>query len=162
MLFALIEGKFPFEHDDLQTLCTYIKTKELYKESKMSSLFSYKQKRRSQENTPLQNLQDLIKCLLKKHPQERLGFKGALEIKNHAFFIDTNWSDLQTKQEEPPFKPSCSPTPLSINMDWKKHIQSPQPGEDGYNQSKHFKHFEYDWQTVVSYVSTGANHLIAQ
>ena len=42
---------------------------------------------------------DLIKKLMKKNPDERLGaFKGIDEIKSHVFFKDINWSNVLKKK----------------------------------------------------------------
>ena len=37
------------------------------------------------------DLKDLLMRLLSRNPLERLGVKGADEIKSHAFFKDVNW-----------------------------------------------------------------------
>ena len=50
----------------------------------------------------------LINGLLAKNPEERLGHKGAEEIKSHPFFQSLNWAEL--RKEEPPFVPQ----PLAI------------------------------------------------
>lgn len=43
-------------------------------------------------------VQDLIAKLLVKNPVDRLGTKGHLEIKNHAWFSDVDWSKLMKKE----------------------------------------------------------------
>ncbi|KRX00024.1 Protein kinase-like domain [Pseudocohnilembus persalinus] len=47
----------------------------------------------------------IIGGLLKKDPEQRLGSKGAQEVKNHPFFKEIDWDKLNKKQYEPPFKP---------------------------------------------------------
>lgn len=51
--------------------------------------------------------QDLVKALLKKEPEERLGGKdGDFEdIKNHSWFSQVDWDILLSKKIIPPFKP---------------------------------------------------------
>ncbi|XP_060529508.1 ribosomal protein S6 kinase beta-2-like [Cylas formicarius] len=50
---------------------------------------------------------DLVRRLLKKKPQDRLGAppEGAKAIKRHPFFKNTNWDDVYNKRIEPPYKP---------------------------------------------------------
>ena len=53
------------------------------------------------------SLKDLIKGLLKKKYEERLGFKnGFQDIKNHEFFKDFNFEELKDRKIEPPYKPN--------------------------------------------------------
>ena len=49
---------------------------------------------------------DIVKRLLKRHPQNRLGGgpDDAKVIKEHRFFRHINWNDLFMKKIEPPFK----------------------------------------------------------
>ena len=48
---------------------------------------------------------DLIKKLLIKNPDKRLGNNGADEIKKHIFFEGMNWEKLLNKKIKPPFIP---------------------------------------------------------
>ena len=53
--------------------------------------------------------QDLIKKLLRRPVARRLGTtEGAIEIKSHVFFKETNWDDVLSKSQKPPFVPSVS------------------------------------------------------
>ena len=38
--------------------------------------------------------QDIISSMLEREPVNRLGFAGALEVKEHMFFKDVDWSGL--------------------------------------------------------------------
>ena len=52
------------------------------------------------------NLKDLIKQLLNKKFEERLGFKNGFEdIKNHEFFKNLNFNELLERKIESPYKP---------------------------------------------------------
>lgn len=53
---------------------------------------------------------DLLRKLLKRHPQSRLGggSDDATPLKIHPFFRHINWTDLFNRQVEPPFKPCIS------------------------------------------------------
>jgi serine/threonine protein kinase len=46
---------------------------------------------------------DLISKLLTLSPEERLGYNGAAELKNHPFFADINWDTILTQKA--PFIP---------------------------------------------------------
>ena len=49
---------------------------------------------------------DLIRKLLVRGPEERLGYqKGAEEIMDHEFFDSIYWDALYKKEVTPPFKP---------------------------------------------------------
>ena len=47
---------------------------------------------------------DLIRKLLTLKPEQRLGYKGAIEIQQHPFFNSINWDDLFFKKLEAPIK----------------------------------------------------------
>ncbi|XP_047141755.1 ribosomal protein S6 kinase beta-2 isoform X1 [Hydra vulgaris] len=53
---------------------------------------------------------DLLRKLLKRHPQSRLGggADDAIPLKEHPFFRHINWADLYARKVEPPFKPSVT------------------------------------------------------
>ncbi|POM62423.1 AGC protein Kinase [Phytophthora palmivora] len=50
----------------------------------------------------------LIRQLLNRNPAERLGSKGAHQVKNHLFFESIDWAKLAKKQVAPPFRPCHS------------------------------------------------------
>ncbi|EGZ12360.1 hypothetical protein PHYSODRAFT_361523 [Phytophthora sojae] len=50
----------------------------------------------------------LIRQLLNRNPAERLGSKGAHQLKNHLFFESIDWAKLAKKQVTPPFRPCHS------------------------------------------------------
>lgn len=49
---------------------------------------------------------DLLKKLLNRNPDERLGAKGAEDIKAHPFFDRIDWRKLLSRKYEPTFKPN--------------------------------------------------------
>lgn len=50
---------------------------------------------------------DLIRKLLVRKPEERLGYqKGAEEIMGHEFFNSIDWHALYNKEVTPPFRPT--------------------------------------------------------
>lgn len=52
------------------------------------------------------SLQSLIKQLLVRDPTQRLGFKGAEEIKNHEFFKGIDWEEVECLSMKPPILPN--------------------------------------------------------
>ena len=50
-------------------------------------------------------LRDLLQKLLSKDPKERLGSRGASEIKEHSWFYGTNWEALLQEEVTAPFTP---------------------------------------------------------
>lgn len=59
----------------------------------------------------------LIAGLLQRDPEKRLGRKGVHEIKNHPFFAELNWEDLQAKRIKPAWKPKLSGALDTSNFD---------------------------------------------
>jgi len=49
---------------------------------------------------------DLLRSLLTRDPEKRLGANGADEIKKDPFFADVNWDILLAKKYQTPFKPN--------------------------------------------------------
>ena len=58
----------------------------------------------------LKDCKDLVKKLLVKNPNQRLGMgrAGATAVKSHAWFKGFDWSALVTRSMAPPFVPSVS------------------------------------------------------
>lgn len=51
------------------------------------------------------DLKDLILKCLQKDPSKRIGFKNTDDIKEHPWFSDVNWNDVNDLKIEPPIKP---------------------------------------------------------
>lgn len=64
-----------------------------------------------------QKLQNLLTRLLEKNPKERIGFKGAAEIKSHPWFEKVNWNALTNKAIKAPFVPILTSDADSSNFD---------------------------------------------
>lgn len=60
--------------------------------------------------------QDLLRCLFKRNPVNRLGSgpTGGQEIKGHCFFESIDFNKLYHKQINPPYKPSVTHNSLSF------------------------------------------------
>nr|XP_043634298.1 serine/threonine-protein kinase KIPK2-like [Erigeron canadensis] len=78
LLYELLYGRTPFKGTgDNETLVNVVSQGVLFPDSPMVSFHA----------------RDLIKCLLQKQPENRLGsVKGAAEIKQHPFFEGLNWA----------------------------------------------------------------------
>lgn len=77
-LYELLNGKTPFKgNGNRETLFNVVGQPLKFQEGSSISFAA----------------KDLIRCLLVKDPQKRLGFKrGATEIKQHPFFQSVNWA----------------------------------------------------------------------
>jgi serine/threonine protein kinase len=79
----------------------------------------------------------LIKGLLCKDPQKRLGANGIQEIKEHPWFDDLDFGLLEAGYIDPPFTPS----PDEIYAEQQQHIGRP-PQDDQYAKTKITPEFE--------------------
>ena len=52
-----------------------------------------------------ESTQDFLHKLLTQKPDDRLGYKGASEIKAHRYFDGLNWDKVARREYEPEFKP---------------------------------------------------------
>ena len=50
-----------------------------------------------------ENILDFINKLLARKKKERLGFKGGYEVKNHPWFNDISWTQIETLSQNSPF-----------------------------------------------------------
>lgn len=77
----------------------------------------------------------LIRQLLNRNPAERLGSKGAHQVKEHLFFENIDWTRLFRKEIAPPFRPCHSAmndgeAPLNFEAEFTR---LPLPSADGAN-----------------------------
>ncbi|ERL83490.1 hypothetical protein D910_01698 [Dendroctonus ponderosae] len=73
------------------------------------------------------DMKDILRRLLKKKPQDRLGAPpdDAKAIKKHPFFKHINWEDVMNKRIEPPYKPCVSSEDDVSQFDPKFTRQTP-------------------------------------
>ncbi|KAI7867750.1 kinase-like domain-containing protein [Spinellus fusiger] len=68
----------------------------------------------------------LLRGLLTRDPNERLGNSGPEAIKNHPFFASIDWQKLMQKKVQPPFKPSVDGSNDTSNFDEEFTSEAPQ------------------------------------
>ena len=96
VLYEMISGTTPFYGNDFKTLCHNIMKKKLIFPDYFSS-----------------DLKDLLNKLLDKNPNKRIGITmDKSEIKNHSFFKEIEWNELEFKRIKPP---------LDLNQNKKKY-----------------------------------------
>ena len=90
-MFLLLCQEPPFWHENHKELFEEIKTKEPYWED-----HAYL--------SP--DALSLLKALLLKNPDERLGSQGVSQLKQHPFFKPVDWDKVLEKGYKPPFVPT--------------------------------------------------------
>ncbi|CAD8047927.1 unnamed protein product [Paramecium primaurelia] len=85
ILYEMLTGYPPFYSQDLKSLMEKIKYDTLFIPKNLSL-----------------EAQDLLKRMLKKDPEERLGYNDVSVLKKHMFFAEIDWDRLYTKQYKPP------------------------------------------------------------
>ena len=88
ILFEMVSGLPPFYSNDKKVSFEKI----LYTKLSYPNYFS-------------QDLQSLLSGLFIKDPSKRLGSSGTVEIKNHPWFSNVNWTALLNKEFRAPFIP---------------------------------------------------------
>ncbi|KAI8981739.1 kinase-like domain-containing protein [Mycotypha africana] len=73
-----------------------------------------------------QEARSLLRGLLTRDPNERLGNNGSEEIKNHPFFASIDWKLLNQKKIQPPYKPSVDSAYDTTNFDDEFTSEIPQ------------------------------------
>ncbi|KXN66960.1 Pkinase-domain-containing protein [Conidiobolus coronatus NRRL 28638] len=68
----------------------------------------------------------LLRGLLNRDPSQRLGSKGAQDIKSHPFFAEIDWGKLLAKRYQPPFKPNVASSSDTSNFDEEFTNELPQ------------------------------------
>jgi len=93
VLYEMMNGKLPFYSRDQTTLFTLIVKEKVRLPNSLSK-----------------PAKSLLAGLLTKDPRQRLGGGpgDCQELKEHEFFQNINWTDLDLKKIPPPFKPAVS------------------------------------------------------
>ena len=91
---------------------------------------------------------DLLKGLLQKNPDYRLGIHSASQIKEHPWFNGINWEDLKKKLYQPPFTPKVGDNMGLNNFDSDfTEIPAQSPGNFDkveYVETKNYSNFSYN------------------
>lgn len=88
VIFRMLTNELPFPWQQNQDILTYLRTNNVVIPSG--------------EFTP--EAEDLLKQLLAKDPEKRLGHNGVDEIKSHPFFSHIDWKKLSQKEVESPIE----------------------------------------------------------
>ena len=72
---------------------------------------------------------DFTNKLLQRKPQNRLGFGGPQEVKNHAWLKDVDWGRLLQKTMEAPFVPKTSENfdAKQVELGWNDEVEKIDP-----------------------------------
>ncbi|KAJ3055393.1 AGC protein kinase Gad8 [Rhizophlyctis rosea] len=100
LLYEMLCGLPPFYDENTNEMYKKILTDELKFENDVSSV-----------------AKDLLRQLLNRDANARLGANGADEIKRHPFFADINWGRLMARKYAPPFRPNVSSATDTSNFD---------------------------------------------
>ena len=98
---------------------------------------------------------DLISKLMIRNPMTRLGFNGAQEIKDHAFFRDINWEAFKKRQPDWQYS-GIYPPQRKMAKVTKKQIEKAQDAiseiqESGFVSEMQIKKVKIDkWSFVRS------------
>ncbi|CDS05593.1 hypothetical protein LRAMOSA08121 [Lichtheimia ramosa] len=81
-----------------------------------------------------EDAKSLLRGLLTRDPNERLGNNGPEHIKNHPFFASIDWRKLLQKKLQPPFKPTVESAYDTTNFD--EEFTSEKPLESVVDESQ--------------------------
>uniref|UniRef100_A0AAY5F3Z3 Protein kinase C n=1 Tax=Electrophorus electricus TaxID=8005 RepID=A0AAY5F3Z3_ELEEL len=98
LLYEMLIGKSPFHGHDEEELFQSIRTDDPCYPRWLA-----------------RDSRDILVKLFVREPERRLGVKG--NIRQHNFFRDTDWSALEKRQVEPPFKPTVNSPSDCSNFD---------------------------------------------
>ncbi|KAG0169737.1 AGC protein kinase Gad8 [Apophysomyces sp. BC1015] len=108
LLYEMMTGLPPFYDENTNEMYRKILQDELRFPDEMSS-----------------DAKDLLRGLLTRDPNERLGNNGPEYIKNHPFFARIDWRRLMQKKMQPPFKPSVEGAYDTSNFDEEFTSEAP-------------------------------------
>ncbi|KAI8147555.1 kinase-like domain-containing protein [Fennellomyces sp. T-0311] len=117
LLYEMMTGLPPFYDENTNEMYRKILQDELRFPDDMSS-----------------DAKNLLRGLLTRDPNERLGNNGPEEIKNHPFFASIDWRKLLQKKVQPPFKPSVESAYDTSNFD--EEFTSEEPLESLVDESQ--------------------------
>ena len=111
LIFEMLTGKVPFiSHDKTRTFELIEMTEIKFPEEILN------ENNEKERFYPSKEIKDLIKKLLEKDPNKRLGKKNGIEeIKTHSFFRDLNFDLVKKKKLKPLFKPNVSKEKFDIS-----------------------------------------------
>ena len=94
LLYEMLTGLPPFYSEEPRTIPSNILEQDIHLPTPLSPC-----------------AKDILKSLLDRKPERRLGARGAVEIKSHPFFADIDWQRLLQRGYTPTFQPEDVTTP---------------------------------------------------
>ncbi|CAK4081023.1 unnamed protein product [Aphanomyces euteiches] len=106
--------------------------------------------------------ENLIRLLLNRNPAERLGARGAADVKAHPFFDSIDWTALLALKMPPPFRPcrTTAPeeTPLNFEAEFTRlplpSVELIEKGARDRSTSDTFSGFAYECPDVLDQVGS--------
>ncbi|TNV79205.1 hypothetical protein FGO68_gene13766 [Halteria grandinella] len=96
----------------------------------------------------------LIQGLLTKKPKQRLGYNGCHEIKDHPFFGNISWAQLEKKEVDPPYRPRINGELDLNNIDRlftrEPAQETPEDAKKQYLKNVKFDNFTYKEESVLN------------
>ena len=103
--FLLLTGIFPFSSHENEGIGLTIEKSII--NDPLPDLNETRKREHPQMKDISEDCCDFVKKLLNKNPDERLGSKTNFEnIKEHSFYKNINWAQLENGEIEPPIKPN--------------------------------------------------------
>lgn len=118
-LYEMLTGLPPFYDEDVDRIHRKILSEPLQPQKSLSPC-----------------AQDFLLKILERRPEQRLGAKGASEIKAHPFFDSLDWEKVARREYEPTFR---SPHPATLIVELAERSFS--------EQMKDFLHWDYNTPT---------------
>lgn len=139
VFFEMICGRSPFGTDDQNP-------QKLFNRILYSKVDMRPAPRRTSNQT-----KDLIMALLEKEPEERIGSEqmgGVESLKNHPFFLETDWNKVIKRQARPPFIPRLDSDEDVSYFDQEfpsdSHLNSSKVQSSSSYKFSHVRSFSYD------------------
>ncbi|KAJ3192005.1 hypothetical protein HK101_007181 [Irineochytrium annulatum] len=131
LLYEMLSGLPPFYDEDVNEMYKKILKQELKFTDDFGSA-----------------AQDLLRQLLNRDPNQRLGSGSAEDIKRHPFFANINWQKLMARKYNPPFRPNVSSATDTSNFDEEFTSEAPQDslpdqGQLSEAEQEQFEGFSY-------------------